>query len=148
MVIYKCTYNVYLELMCGWCLLILLCCAWISIFLRPNQFRSQLLTVAVMCLTTQYYVLNRIVVHMKIFSEWGIYKPCTPIDKEVWCMNLQFHLEAFEYMMILSFMWTKKLTMCLPLPPFFSPFLNDNTRKKKKQQKQVTKGFLKENKFM
>jgi len=35
-------------------------------------------------------------------------------------MDLQLHLEAFEFMTILSFMWTKKLTMCLPLPPFFS----------------------------
>ena len=41
-------------------------------------------------------------------------------------MDLQFHLEAFEFMI-----------------------LSDNTKKKKKeQQKQVTEGFLKENECM
>jgi len=38
-------------------------------------------------------------------------------------MDLRFHLEAFEFM-ILSFMWTKSwpriIPFGLPLPPFFS----------------------------
>ena len=55
------------------------------------------------------------------------------MDKEVWCMNLKFHLEEFEFMMILSFMWTKKLTMCLPLPPFFSLTIPKRQYKKEKK---------------
>ena len=72
----------------------------------------------------------------------------TPIDKEVWHMDLQFNLEAFDFMMILSFMWAKKMTLHLPLglPSHLSsllPFLNDNTKKATE-----TKSFLKENKHM
>ena len=80
----------------------------------------------------------------------GIYKSKTPIDKEVRCMDLQFHLEAFEFMMILSFV-NKKLTMHLPLGlshlSSLLPFLNYK-KGGGKQQKQVTKSFLKENKHM
>ena len=55
--------------------------------------------------------------------------------------------------MILSFMWTKQLTMHLSLGLLshlssLLPFLNDNTNKIKMQQKQVTKSFLKENKHI
>ena len=31
-----------------------------------------------------------------------------PVDKEVWCLDLNFHLERFEFMMILSSMFTKR----------------------------------------
>ena len=72
-----------------------------------------------------------------------------PPDKEVWCLNLQFHLEAFDFMTILSSLWTMYYhtvhTMHLPLGlPFhvssLLPFLI-NYQKKKKQQEQVTKKF-------
>ena len=61
-------------------------------------------------------------------------------------MDLQFHLEAFDFMMILTFMWTKKLTMHLPLglPSHLSsllPFLNDNARNKKGNRNKIQKVF-------
>ena len=66
-------------------------------------------------------------------------------------MDLQFHLEAFEFMMILSFV-NKKVDHASspwPLPPFFSLTIPKlQKRGRKKQQKQVTKCFLKKNKCM
>ena len=54
----------------------------------------------------------------------------------------EFTIFTWKHLMILSFMWTKKLTMCLPLPPFFSLTIPKRQYKKeKKQQKQVTKCF-------
>ena len=67
----------------------------------------------------------------------------TPIDKEVWCMDLQFHLEAFQFMMI----YVKKIDLASsprpPLPPFFSLTIpkQQYKKKEKKQQEQVTKSF-------
>jgi len=48
-------------------------------------------------------------------------KDMTVIKKCDVYMDLQFHLEAFQFMTILKFMWTKKLTMHLPSasPPTF-----------------------------
>ena len=54
----------------------------------------------------------------------GIYKPQTPIDKEVWCMDLQFYLEQFEFMKV------DHASFPLASPSNFSsllPSLNDNT---------------------
>ena len=55
-----------------------------------------------------------------------------PADKGVWCLDLQFHLEAFE-LTILSSLWTKKFytiilyTACLNV---FLPFPKNDTKKK------------------
>ena len=66
-------------------------------------------------------------------------------------MDLQFHLEAFEFMMILSFV-NKKVDHASspwPLPPFLSVTIPKLQKVGGgKQQKQVTKSFLKENKCM
>ena len=50
-----------------------------------------------------------------------------PIAKEVRCLDLQFHLESFELMMILRSLWTTQLytfilyRACIfPFPPLFS----------------------------
>ena len=64
-------------------------------------------------------------------------------------MDLQFHLETFEFAMILSF--EQNSCPCIfprpPLQPFFSLTI-PKQEYKKKQQKQVTESFLNENKHM
>jgi len=58
-------------------------------------------------------------------------------------MDLQFYLEAFEFMMILSFMWTKGWPCIYPSasPPDLS-FLNDSTKKKKKSNRKKSQKFF------
>ena len=69
-------------------------------------------------------------------------------------MDLQFHLQAFELMILSFILYEQKSWPCIfpsaSCPHLYSllPFLNENTKKIKMQQKQVTKSFLKENKHM
>ena len=66
----------------------------------------------------------------------------------MWCVDLQFHLETFEFMMKVD----HAASPWPPLPPYFSLTIpkrqNFTKRTKKKKQKQVIKSFLKENKCM
>ena len=73
----------------------------------------------------------------------GFISPKPPQIKkcDVWIYNFTW---KFEFMRILSFMWTKKLTMHLPLglPSHLSSlllFLNDIAKKEKKQHKKSRK---------
>ena len=73
------------------------------------------------------------------------------VNKEVWCLDLQFHLEAFEFTMIPCSLWTTQFhTFILyrlyffPLPSFPTFLLSYHFSKqfKKKQQEQVPKNVF------